>query len=87
MSQDLRHAELREKTQQLLRGALKHARAATLAAVLVPLAMVAVSPAVPQAFASDGNGTVVPEPATSILVGVGAGAAGVAAWWKRRRKK
>lgn len=46
MSQDLRHAELREKTQQLLQGALKHVRAAALAAALVPLGAVAVSPAV-----------------------------------------
>jgi hypothetical protein len=40
--------ELREKTQQLLHGSLKHARAAALAAVLVPLASVAVSPAMAQ---------------------------------------
>ncbi len=29
----------------------------------------------------------VPEPATIVLVGAGAGAAGVAAWLKRRRRK
>ena len=50
----LRHAELREKTQRLLQGALKHARAAALAAALVPLGAVAVSPAV--ADASDSGG-------------------------------
>ena len=48
MSQEVRHAELREKTQQLLQGALKHIRAAALAATLVPLGAVAVSPAVAQ---------------------------------------
>ena len=35
----------REKTQQLLHGPLKHVRAAALAAALLPLASVAVSPA------------------------------------------
>ena len=82
MSQDLRHAELRKKTKRLLRGALKHARAATLAAALVPLGAVAVSPALAQ------NGyPAVPEPTTIVLVSVGAGAVGVGAWWKRRGKK
>jgi hypothetical protein len=37
--------ELKEKTQQLLSGPLKHVRAAALAAALLPLASVAVSPA------------------------------------------
>jgi hypothetical protein len=54
MSQQGRHIELREKTQQLLQGPLKHVRAAALAAVLVPLASVAVSPAVAQDCASGG---------------------------------
>ena len=91
MSQETRHAELRVKTQQLLHGALKHVRAAALAAALVPLGAVAVSPAVAQ---QDCSGSApppdcvsVPEPVTSILVGVGAGAVGMAAWWKRRGKK
>lgn len=66
----------------MLKGALKHARAARLAAALVPLGTVALSPSVAQA-----NSAGVPEPATFVLVGVGAGAAGVAAWWKRRGKK
>src|SRR5271167_2465659 len=49
MSQDIRPTELREKTQQLLHGSLKHVRVAALAAVLVPLASVAaVSPAMAQ---------------------------------------
>lgn len=38
-------ADLRTKTQQLLQGPLKHARVAALAAVLVPLASVAATPA------------------------------------------
>src|ERR1700692_1361461 len=45
MSQENRQAELREKTQQLLRGPLKHIRVAALAAMLVPLASVAATPA------------------------------------------
>ncbi|MGH9372870.1 MAG: SdrD B-like domain-containing protein [Vicinamibacterales bacterium] len=45
MSQDVRQIELREKTQQLLQGSLKHVKAAGLAAALVPLAAVAVSSA------------------------------------------
>lgn len=49
MSQESCHRELREKTQQLLQGALKHVRSAALAAALVPLgAVVAVSPAMAQ---------------------------------------
>ena len=37
-----------QKTQQLLQGPLKHVRAAALAAALLPLASVAVSPAPPR---------------------------------------
>ena len=49
MSREDRQSELGEKTRQLLQGSLKHVRAATLAAVLVPLASVAtVSPAMAQ---------------------------------------
>src|SRR5882762_8744525 len=54
MSQEGRQREVREKTQQLLRGSLKHVRAAALAAALVPLAAVAVTPAVAQQFSSGG---------------------------------
>jgi hypothetical protein len=45
MSQDVRETELQHETQQLLEGPLKHARAAALAAALVPLASVAAAPA------------------------------------------
>jgi hypothetical protein len=45
MSQDVGQTELRAQTEQLLDGPLKHARAAALAAALLPLASVAVSPA------------------------------------------
>ena len=45
MSNEIRQTELREKTQQLLQGPLKHIRAAALAAVLLPLASVAAAPA------------------------------------------
>jgi hypothetical protein len=60
MSQEGRQREVREKTQQLLHGSLKHVRAAALAAALVPLAAVAVTPAVAQQFSS--GGAVVPSP-------------------------
>ncbi|MGH9348718.1 MAG: post-COAP-1 domain-containing protein [Vicinamibacterales bacterium] len=60
MSQKRRHGELREKTQQLLQGSLKHARAAALAAALVPLAAVAASTAVAQDIGS--GGPAVPSP-------------------------
>jgi hypothetical protein len=43
MSNEIRQTELRDKSEQLLRGSLKHARAAALAALLVPLASVAAS--------------------------------------------
>jgi hypothetical protein len=54
MFQDVRHGELQEKTQQLLQGPLKHVRAATLAAALLPLASVAASPAEAQDCGSGG---------------------------------
>jgi hypothetical protein len=61
MSQEVGHTELRGKTQQLLQGALKHVRAAALAAALVPLGAVAVSPAVAQDSGSGGS-SVMPSP-------------------------
>ena len=85
MSQEARQVELREQTRRLLQGALKHARAAALAATLVPLgavAMVALTPTTAQAASAS-----VPAPATITLLGVGAGALGAAAWWRRRGKK
>ena len=45
MSHEAAHVELKEKTQSLLQGSLKHVRAAGLAAALIPLAAVAVSTA------------------------------------------
>lgn len=48
MSQDVRQAEVQEKTQQLLQGPLKHVRAAALAAALLPLASVVATPAAAQ---------------------------------------
>src|ERR1700722_2024993 len=45
MSNEIRQTELREKTQQLLQGPLKHIRAAALAAALLPLASVFAAPA------------------------------------------
>jgi hypothetical protein len=45
MSQEIGRTEVQEKTQLLLDGPLKHIRAAALAAVLLPLASVAVAPA------------------------------------------
>src|SRR6185295_11857947 len=45
MSQEVRQTEVREKTQQLLQGPLKHIRAAALAAALLPLASVMATPA------------------------------------------
>src|SRR6185369_13114146 len=44
MSQEVQ-TELREKTEQLLQGPLKHIRGAALAAALLPLASVAAAPA------------------------------------------
>src|SRR4051812_1891166 len=54
MSHEAGHIELREKTQRLLQGSLKHVRAAGLAAALVPLAAVAVSTADGQVCSSAG---------------------------------
>jgi hypothetical protein len=45
MSNEIRQTELRDKTQRLLQGPLKHIRAAALAAALVPLASVFAAPA------------------------------------------
>jgi hypothetical protein len=49
-----RQTDVKQKTEQLLAGPLKHARAAALAAALVPLASVAVSPAQAQEACSGG---------------------------------
>jgi len=54
MSQESRHAEVRQKTQHLLHGSLKHVRAAGLAAALIPLAVVAVRTADGQSCSSSG---------------------------------
>ena len=54
MSQEIRSTELREKTQQLMQGPLKHIRVAALAAMLLPLASVAAAPASAQTCGSAG---------------------------------
>jgi hypothetical protein len=55
MSQDVRQNELHEKTQRLLDGPLKHIRAAALAAALLPLASVMVTPASAQTVCASGG--------------------------------
>src|SRR6185369_6629406 len=47
--------ELRDQTQQLLDGPLKHIRGAALAAALLPLASVAATPASAQALCPSGG--------------------------------
>ena len=54
MSQEARTSELREKTEQLCDGPLKHIRAAALAAALVPLASIVATPASAQSGCSGG---------------------------------
>ena len=61
MLQTEHHTTVQDKTQQLLRGSLKHVRAAALAAALVPLAAIAARPAVAQTSASGGI-SAVPSP-------------------------
>ena len=68
MSYENRHLELLQKTERLLQGSLKHVRAATLATVLVPLASVAVSPAVAQGSGSGGVSSV-PSPCDFVTSG------------------
>ena len=68
MSQEDRQSEIKEQTQRLLRGSLKHVRAAALAAALVPLASVAMSPAVAQIQGSGGTATV-PSPCDFVTSG------------------
>jgi hypothetical protein len=58
MSQEVRPAELRDKSQQLVNGPLKHIRAAALAAALVPLASVLVTPASAQSSGCVNSGGV-----------------------------
>ena len=60
MSQE--QIQLKEKSQQLLRGPLKHVRAAALAAALVPLAAVAVTHSIAQAQSWSGGMATVPSP-------------------------
>jgi SdrD B-like domain len=54
MIQDVHQSDVREQSQQLLKGSLKHVRTAALAAALVPLAAVAVSTEVNEACPSAG---------------------------------
>jgi len=54
MSQEVRQAELQEKTRKLLDGPLSHVRAAGLAAALLPLAAVAITATSPEACSSAG---------------------------------
>jgi hypothetical protein len=88
MSDELRHEELRGRTQQLLQGGLKHVRTVALAAALIPLASVAISPAYGQCGSSgqpDCPPTQqVPEPSTLVLIGSGLAGAAIA---NRLRKK
>ena len=72
MSQEDPQLELRQKTQRLLNGSLKHARAAALAIALVPLASVAISlRAVARAQGSGGAppGGTVPSPCDFVTSG------------------
>ncbi len=55
MSHEVRQADLREKSQKLFDGPLKHIRGAALAAALLPLASVAVAPASAQTFCASGS--------------------------------
>lgn len=55
MSHEVGQIELQKKTQQLLDGPLKHIRAAALAAALLPLASVAVTPASAQTVCASGG--------------------------------
>jgi hypothetical protein len=55
MSQQACQIDVRQKTQQLLQGPLKHVRAAALAAALMPLAVVAAGSVEPQACSSAGT--------------------------------
>ncbi len=55
MSQEIRQTELQTKAQQLLEGPLKHIRVAALAAVLVPLASLAATPASAQTRCASGG--------------------------------
>jgi hypothetical protein len=70
MSQEDRQLELKQKTQQLLQGSLKHARVAALALALVPLASVAINPAAAAQSGSGGTPTVtVPSPCDFVTSG------------------
>jgi hypothetical protein len=56
MSQEIRAAELRSKSQKLVDGPLKHVRAAALAAALVPLASICATPASAQTSCANSAG-------------------------------
>jgi hypothetical protein len=70
MSTEVQSTEVGKKTHQLLQGSLKHVKAAALAALLVPLAAVAIRPAVASLKASGGAvGPTVPTPCDFITSG------------------
>src|SRR4051812_42279718 len=71
MSREQEQLKLHDKTQQLLRGSLKHVRAAALAAALVPLAAVAATPVHAQDGSNSGGTAVlvVPNPCDFVTSG------------------
>ena len=77
MSSETRQkSDLEAKRDALFGGALKHARAATLAASLVPVALVTAVPMTVVAQEPCGAlGCAVPEPSTLLLLGGGAATA------------
>ena len=70
MSQENSQLEVKEKTQQLLHGSLKHVRVAALALALVPLASVAITPSIAMGQGSGGvGGVTVPSPCDFVTSG------------------
>jgi len=89
MSEKVMQEQLKSETRRLLEGPMKHVRAAALAAVLVPLATIAVASPL---MAADCGGSgqppcQTPEPASIVLlVGAGLAGAGVVAAKKAANK-
>jgi hypothetical protein len=90
LSPPFRRILMSHAKRNLMASVRKHAKAATLAASLVPVAALAMTPVTVSAQCNPASGscpTTVPEPATILMLGAGVASVGLAAIRRRRNNK